>query len=83
MRILCGIVNRLQREWKTLPELRRLLSDAKYEQVEKLENVQFNSLAPYKASYLSLGNLKMILVCRNYQRQIINVLWILSLRLQL
>ncbi|MFC5863145.1 glycoside hydrolase family 95 protein [Acidicapsa dinghuensis] len=43
--------------YKSLPELRQLLADGKYDVAEKFANANFNSPAPYTASYQTLGDL--------------------------
>jgi alpha-L-fucosidase 2 len=44
--------------YKSLPELRQLISDGKYAEAEKFANTHFNGPAPYNASYQMLGDLK-------------------------
>lgn len=44
--------------WKSLPELRRLIREGKYDQATSYANGHFNGPAPYNNSYQTLGDLK-------------------------
>lgn len=43
--------------YKSLPGLRRLLSEGQFDAAEKFANAQFNGPTPYRASYQTLGDL--------------------------